>query len=858
MASISVIYNARVRLTISILVLLQSVSMALPLEDSLKPLPVGAVTVGGVLGARVDTCIKNRICGLPQGWHQFVQPFETGAGGGSWIAEFWGKWFTSATLVHHYRPGDSLLALLRQSASALMATQDSDGYIGTYPPAEHFTSWDVWCRKYTMLGLLAYFDETGDTAGLSSLCRLTDNLMANVGPGKLPLTDGCCGGMAAATILEPVVLTYLRTGQAKYLDYANWIAAFMLPEIAGQAAAGTLSGHAYVHMSLCEGLLELYRATGNRTYLDTVLDYYTVILEKEILSLGSGSDNEQWYGTRNGQTAVMAQDNPNFSIGIEACATVTWQKLNEQLLRLTGDSRYADEMEKTMYNMLFRSMDWNTGRFGFHVPIFSANTDWGGGTTWGTDIGCCSANGPRGLLLLPRIAVMRDTGGPVVSLYSSGSAIIDLPQGNHVRLTETTEYPLDDSVIIIVQPDQPADFTIKLRIPSWSIQNSVTINDLAPAATPVPGSYLSLQRVWQAGDVIRLKLDLRGRILNAPSGSGNQAIMRGPIVLSFNRDSSLGLPGNYQFDSADAATIARLASPAGKWAAFSVPLVSCDGEKREIKMFDYATVGNALLWLSSPPVFSAPQRNYVRGLCASVSSSLEVGNWSVANLTDGITAPMSGPLGYTSIAHASSDATEWIEFAFKASVNRIVLYPRMDALAAGGATANFPADFSILYKGECGADSIYDTLLSFKDYPNPQGGPQVFTFPTVNVSAVRIAATQLGLPPVAEASAYRLQFPEIEIGDTLGGTRIDAKTFTTPKLLPTAQLFQSPAGVRIQVNTPGAYTVSVVDISGKGVFRKAGTGPDRFTALARCAQGLYVVRITSSAGTFIQKVPIIH
>lgn len=832
--------------------------MALPVEDSLKPLPAGAVTVDGVLGARVDTCIKNRISGLPQGWSQFVAPFETGAGGGSWIAEFWGKWFTSAVLAYHYQPGDSLLALLGRSAQALMATQDTDGYIGTYPPAEQFGSWDVWCRKYTMLGLLSYYDETGDTAGLSALCRLTDNLMANVGPGKLPLTDGCCNGMAAATILEPVVLAYARTGKAEYLEYAEWMAGIILPHLAGQIASGVLAGHAYVHMSLCEGLLELYRATGNKGYLDTVLDYYGVILAKEMLVVGSGTDNEQWYGTRNGLSAAMAQDKPNFSINIEVCATVTWIKLNDQLLRLTGHARYADEMERSLYNMLFRSIDWNTGRFGFHVPVFAANTDWSGGSTWGTDVGCCSANGPRGLLLMPHMAIMHDTNGPVVNLYSGGSAVIALPQGNQVLLTEETEYPLDDSVTITVQPDRPAEFTVRLRIPSWSVQSSVTINGVAPAEAPVPGSYLSLRRTWQAGDVIRLKLDLRGRALDAPGGSGGHAMQRGPLVLSFYSDSSMGLAGNYQFDTADAAGITRLAPSAGKWAAFSVPLVSCDNEQRRSGMFDYATVGNSLLWLSNPPVFTNPQMNYLRGLIASVSSSFEAGSWSIAYLTDGMTAPMTGTLGYTSVAHASADAAEWVEFAFKGSVNRVVLYPRVDALAADGATANFPADFTLLFKGDCGADSLYDTLLSFMDYPNPRGVPQVFSFPTVNVSALRISATKLGLPPVAEAAAYRLQFTEVEIGDTLNGTGIGAAALSSLALPPLAQLFQSPAGVRIQVNASGAYSVSVFDVAGKRVLFRAGAGPDRFDALAQCAQGVYLVRVKTSVGGIVRKAVVIR
>lgn len=304
-----------------------SAPLAPSVENRFKPLPPGAVELDDKLGQLVDQCIKNRILGLPQGWEQFVVPFEKGDEEG-WAAEFWGKWATSVFLAQQYRPTDTnIIDTYKKSLYRIIATQDTDGYIGTAAKDRHFTVWDVWCRKYTMHGLLAYHDLTQDANALSALTRLTDDLMAHVGPGKQLFSEGPHKGMAGATILEPVVLTYLKTGQAKYLDYADLLKDFVLPTIKQQAATH-LSGHAYVHMSLCEGLLELYRATGNHDYLNAVLEYYKTTLEQEILTVGSGSNAESWWGFRNGKTAVVAQDEPDFGFfKIETCATVTWIKL---------------------------------------------------------------------------------------------------------------------------------------------------------------------------------------------------------------------------------------------------------------------------------------------------------------------------------------------------------------------------------------------------------------------------------------------------------------------------------------------------------------------------------------------------
>ena len=108
---------------------------------------------------------------MAQDSEHLVEPFRKRSETNCWSSEFWGKWFTSAVSAQRYTQEPQALAAVTRSARSLMATQTSDGYIGTYAPENHLKTWDVWGRKYTLLGLLAYHDLTGDRAALErALC----------------------------------------------------------------------------------------------------------------------------------------------------------------------------------------------------------------------------------------------------------------------------------------------------------------------------------------------------------------------------------------------------------------------------------------------------------------------------------------------------------------------------------------------------------------------------------------------------------------------------------------------------------------------------------------------------------------
>ncbi|MFY7951227.1 MAG: beta-L-arabinofuranosidase domain-containing protein, partial [Armatimonadaceae bacterium] len=121
--------------------------------DRLSPAPAGTVQIQGWLGERMDACIEHRV--MAQSLDAILTPFRerTEHDGSGWRCEYWGKWMTSAVLATRYQPSESHRAVIDNGVARLRETQTDDGYIGTYTDETHLGIWDVWGRKYVLLGL---------------------------------------------------------------------------------------------------------------------------------------------------------------------------------------------------------------------------------------------------------------------------------------------------------------------------------------------------------------------------------------------------------------------------------------------------------------------------------------------------------------------------------------------------------------------------------------------------------------------------------------------------------------------------------------------------------------------------------
>ncbi len=519
-------------------------SIAQTISDQLKTIPQNQLKLGGFVGMKTDLIVNNRV--KSQDYDYLVEPFRHKNETHLWQSEFWGKWMLGAVASWEYTHDPELMASIEQAVASLLETQLPNGYIGNYPPENQLTSWDIWGRKYSMLGLLRYHDISGDKKALKAARKIADHLLTQLGPGKTNVIEtGNYHGMASSSILEPMMLLYNKTQKEQYLEFAKYIVYQWEtpegPQLIGKALAGVNVADrflpperwfspengqkAYEMMSCYDGLLELYRVTGVPKYLKAVEMTVQNILEEEINIAGSGSAYECWYHGKEKQTI------PTFHT-METCVMTTWLKLNYSLLRLTGKSGYADNIEQTYYNALLASTKYDGSEITMYSPLLGHRGP--GARQCNMDINCCSANGPRGYLMIPRFALMIAPGEIYVNLYSESSATATLTKNNPILIEQQTEYPVRDQVIININPEKAEKFTVSLRIPSWSEQTSIRVND-GIIDNITPGTYKKITRKWEKGDKIELHLDLRGRLVRQ---SNHVAILRGPIVLA--RDSRFG------------------------------------------------------------------------------------------------------------------------------------------------------------------------------------------------------------------------------------------------------------------------------------------------------------------------------
>lgn len=566
-----------------------------------------SVEMGGFIGEKLDDSYQNRI--LAQDFNRLVEPFKHRTETSCWQSEFWGKWFTSAVLAYRYHPEPKLKNVLDQAVTELIATQTPDGYIGNYNEASQLQQWDIWGRKYCMLGLLVYYDLTKDNKSLQAARKLADNLMKELIDKKaLIVKEGNHRGMAATSILEPVCLLYARTGDKRYLGFANEIIreweSPVGPRLISKADVDVAKRFpkpknwfswdqgqkAYEMMSCYEGLLELYRLTGKSEYKEAVEKTWENIRQTEINITGSGASVECWFGGKNLQTIPVEHYQ-------ETCVTATWIKLSQQLLKLTGEAKYADAIEQSFYNALLGAMKPDGSDWAKYSPLAGERLQ--GSEQCGMGLNCCVASGPRGLFTLPLTTVMSDKKGVQVNFFVDGTYHLQTPGAQSMEVIQQTDYPVSGNVSLKFLLPKNEDLCVRIRIPAWSLQSSLTVN--GKPVKVVPGQYAEIRRTWKSGDTVNLVLDMRGRVIHIGKQPENIAIVRGPIVLS--RDARLGGPNVDAIITpvADKDGYVKL-EPAGEnqkgiWMQFKTPFMLESYKEYVSKpvylsLCDYASAGN--------------------------------------------------------------------------------------------------------------------------------------------------------------------------------------------------------------------------------------------------------------------------
>ena len=410
-------------------------------KNKIEPFALGKIEEKGYIGHLIERQIYNRInsdFARNTIYPLCEEPFRSRPDDnmiiGLWHGEYWGKWIISACRAAKYTNDAELKEYIRKCAYNLLATADENGYIGTYKNSTDFMpcdrqkcfdalgwysdwNWNIWCRKYTLWGLLEVYMLLSDPKILEAAEKLTTHLISELESENVRLKEtGTFVGMPSCSIMKPVLILYRLTGKSEYLDFAIDIAkewddnTGQAPNLIRNAFSGipvadwydsTNGGwaKAYEMMSCFDGLIELYRLTGVKRYYDAVAANVELLLKYEQNPFFSVGFNDQFLSGANYINAAS-----------EPCDILHWYRVLYELFCISGDKKYADLMEKVGINSLLASVSYD-GIWGMRIVRSHAKHQFAPpqpSPDPREHHHCCVNNLPRGLLNFAESAVMHE------------------------------------------------------------------------------------------------------------------------------------------------------------------------------------------------------------------------------------------------------------------------------------------------------------------------------------------------------------------------------------------------------------------------------------------------------------------
>ncbi len=501
------------------------------IPDKFVPASLNSQRIEGLLGERMRVNLEGRLLNIDE--KGLLEGFQNPPGRQVWIGEHIGKYLDAGCRTWAYTHDDRLKAQMDRMVRALIAAQKPDGYLGTYIDSKRWTDWDVWVHKYNLLGLLAYYETFDYKPALDSARRVGDLLIATFGDqlGRRDIIASSTHvGMAATSVLEPVMYLYRDTGDKRYLEFARYILrAWEQPN--GPKIVSSLTAHgsvrrtanakAYEMMSDLVGLAEYARLTGDTNLAGVVRTAWDDIRTRRLYITGTTSSHEHFQDdfVLPGETAA--------EVG-EGCATVTWLQLTWHLLRLTGDPRYAEELERTVYNQLLGAQDPANGNICYFTPLVGRKNPTPG-------INCCVSSEPRGISMIPQLAWGARNGGVAINFYTPGRV-----SGKWGSIESTTDYPNGNGTVEL-KVNASTQFPIFLRVPAWTTSFTAEVGGRKYSGKP--GEYLEINRAWRSHERIKVSMDMTVRVLpGAPTYNQSLAIARGPQVLALEESLNGSLP----------------------------------------------------------------------------------------------------------------------------------------------------------------------------------------------------------------------------------------------------------------------------------------------------------------------------
>ena len=425
---------------------------------------------------------------------------------------------------------------LRPQADAyidlIRSVQEPSGYLNTFwvgdrakdrlLPETMDTGHELYCLGHMLQGAIAYYRATGDERLLDAGRRYVEFLIANYGPGKKPLLAG------HPEIEMSLIELYRTTGDRRYLDLAGYILTgdpriVRRPDRVVYTFSGIpftrrtkLQGHAVRAMYASCGATDYYLETGDQKYWQTLTHLWEdMVSSKMYITGGLGA---RWENESFGD----AYELPNARAYAETCAAIGSLMWNWRMLAASADARYTDILERQLYNAINVGMSLDGALYCYYNPMeFTGHADPNRHSKDGSarnpwyDVFCCPPNIERTLGALPGYFYSTSKDGLYVNLY--GSSLLDwhLEDGTGLKVEQKTNYPWEGIVDFVVSPARPSDFTLYVRIPGWTSTAKLSVNGEPWKGAVKPRAYFPIQRGWSPGDRVRLEFDMTPQLITS-------------------------------------------------------------------------------------------------------------------------------------------------------------------------------------------------------------------------------------------------------------------------------------------------------------------------------------------------------
>ncbi len=573
---------------------------------------IGDVKLKGMLGERLESMVERHVAARDVDY--ITAPFqEKTETKGWWQTEFWGKWMHSSVPYLRYAAGEKSKAQgsgfnvqapqskvaeelgykIERGVERILASQEPCGYIGNYPDDLRCgEGWDVWGMKYTLMGLLHYYDwkleveslkcKVDGAGGSSRLSpdvscrkssevleaakRLCDYVIVELGPGgkrgRELWQTGNWSGYASSSILEPVVWLYNRTKDPKYLDFATYIVKGMTepqkgPRLVDLALKGVSvadrdepdyrrtsddwsyvckngRSKAYEMMSCYQGLLEYMEAVAATSRLASGVSCPVPTADIRKAAIMTAED--------------IVKEEVNLAGGCASSEAwfhgarkqhLAYVHLQETCVTTTW-MRFCEKLldvtddpkwADQLERTFYNAYLGALRRDGGEFAAYTplAGDRWHGMHHCYMHTDCCTANGPRGFLCFLRELFKVKDGAATFNFYASALVEGRMPDGRKVSFDMYSLYPRTDYVRIVSHVE--GSVPVRLRIPAWSGKTEVKLNGKRLDGVAA-GGYFTVERDWRLGDIVELKFDMP---VVAHVQDHHVAFTRGPVLLA--RDS---------------------------------------------------------------------------------------------------------------------------------------------------------------------------------------------------------------------------------------------------------------------------------------------------------------------------------